>query len=544
MGLTRISLASVLAATAALASVASADAAIRYAAPNSATTSGFCTAVTQCRLDFAISGASGGDTVVLAPGTYAVNYAVTASAAVHVTGTAGQPRPDIVGDPSRTGATINMSSGGSLKHVAVESGSANPAITSKGLLIEDVIVDSGTGRGIFAKAGSGATIRDSVVHTTGPGSAVVLTDDEVTGPLHVVNVTAISSGAGTAAIDNGSGGVVSIVNTIARGASYDIVKNGSVQNAQVSYSNYRPASSTGIAVGAGNQSADPLFADADYREASASVTIDAGTASFASIGSLDPDGNLRLLGLQPDIGAYEYVGGGDGLPDPGRVDPGPIPPANPVLPDPTGTTDPTTGIDPTPGTDSGPGTDTAPELPPTARPVLGRDVSLGPVSGTVSVTLPGTSRPIVLEDGANVPVGSVIDATDGVVALTSVRDSNGKTQTGRFWGGAFKVNQSRRGDQYTVLRLVGSLGCTERGKLSAAGRRRAGRRLWGRDNHGHFRTRGRRGQATVRGTKWLTEDRCNGTLFRVKQGAIVVRDFGTRRNVKLTRGKSYLARTR
>jgi len=94
-----------------------------------------------------------------------------------------------------------------------------------------------------------------------------------------------------------------------------------------------------------------------------------------------------------------------------------------------------------------------------------------------------------------------------------------------------------------VLKLVGSLGCSQRGKLSAAGRR-AGRRLWGSDNHGHFRTRGRRGQATVRGTKWLTADRCDGTLFRVKQGAIVVRDFGTSRSVKLTAGKRYLARSR
>ena len=541
MRLTRILFATALAATGSLASVASADAATRHAAHDSVTTSGLCTAIAPCRLDYAISGAAGGDTVVLAPGTYAVNYAVSAAAAVHVTGTAGQPRPQIVGDASRTGATINMSSGGSLKHVAVTSNSANPAVTSKGLLIEDALVSSGTGPGIFAKAGSSATIRDSLVHTTGPSSALVLTDDEVTGPLNVVNVTAISTGAGTAAISNGSGGVVSIVNTIARGAANDIVKNGSVQNAQVSYSNFRPASSTGLVVGLGNQSAAPLFADAAYRQDSASVTIDAGTAGVASLGSLDPDGNLRVLGVQPDIGAYEHVG----LPDPNRVDPGAITPTGVT---PTGATDPIT--DPTTGTDTGTdrgtntGRGTPPELPPSARPVLGRNVDLGPVKGTVRVTLPGTSQAVVLEDGANVPVGSVIDATDGVVALTSVRDSNGDTQTGRFWGGAFKVRQSQKGDQYTVLKLVGAMACDERGKLSAAGRRRSGRRLWGRDHKGHFRTRGRRGQATVRGTKWLTEDRCDGTLFRVKRGAIVVRDFGKRRNVKLTRGKSYLARTR
>ena len=131
-----------------------------------------------------------------------------------------------------------------------------------------------------------------------------------------------------------------------------------------------------------------------------------------------------------------------------------------------------------------------------------------------------------------------------MVTLTSVRDASGKTQTGRFWGGAFKVRQSRTGDRYTELVLAGRVGpCRASAKVTAAGSRRA-RRLWGSDRGGRFRTRGRRGHATVRGTKWLTEDRCDGTLFRVKQGAIEVRDFGRRAKVLLTRGKSYLARTR
>jgi hypothetical protein len=418
-------------------------------------------------------------------------------------------------------------------------------VDAKSLLIENVLAHSPTGPGIRAKAGAGAgaTIRDSLVHTTGPSSALVLTDNQTTAnTFDVVNVTAISSGAGTAAIETGSGATTSIVNTIARGAANDIREPYSVADAQVSYSNFDPARSTGVAAGAGNQTGTPIFADAYHRPAAGSPTIDAGTVGIASLGSFDPDGNLRVLGVLPDIGAYEYVAGGGG--DDGGED----------LPDlgSGGSSDPGVSIDPVTGTDPTTSTDTDPtavtELPPSARPVLGRNVDLGPVRGTVRVTLPGSDQAVVLEDAANVPVGSVIDATDGVVALTSVRDSNGETQTGRFWGGAFKVSQSRKGNQYTVLRLVGDMTCGARGKISAAGRRsgrrRSARRLWGRDNHGRFRTRGRRGQATVRGTKWLTEDRCDGTFFRVKQGAIKVRDFGKRRNVKLTRGERYLARTR
>ena len=64
-----------------------------------------------------------------------------------------------------------------------------------------------------------------------------------------------------------------------------------------------------------------------------------------------------------------------------------------------------------------------------------------------------------------------------------------------------------------------------RGKVVASGATRT-RRLWGRDRGGRFRTRGRHGSATVRGTRWLTEDRCDGTLFKVTEGAIDVRDDG------------------
>src|SRR3712207_6890811 len=40
---------------------------------------------------------------------------------------------------------------------------------------------------------------------------------------------------------------------------------------------------------------------------------------------------------------------------------------------------------------------------------------------------------------------------------------------------------------------------------------RSARRLWGRDKGGRFRTHGKNSHATVRGTRWLVEDRCDGT---------------------------------
>ena len=59
---------------------------------------------------------------------------------------------------------------------------------------------------------------------------------------------------------------------------------------------------------------------------------------------------------------------------------------------------------------------------------------------------------------------------------------------------------------------------------------------------GRFRTRGRHGAATVRGTMWLTQDRCDGTLVFVRHGLVAVRDFSLRKTKVVKAGHSYLAR--
>ena len=48
----------------------------------------------------------------------------------------------------------------------------------------------------------------------------------------------------------------------------------------------------------------------------------------------------------------------------------------------------------------------------------------------------------------------------------------------------------------------------------------------------------------MRGTRWLTEDRCDGTLTRVTNGAVVVRDFKRHRKVLVRAGHSYLAKAK
>ncbi len=208
---------------------------------------------------------------------------------------------------------------------------------------------------------------------------------------------------------------------------------------------------------------------------------------------------------------------------------------------------PVTGEDPAPATpDPAPVGPVAP-VETSVGPKLGSSVVLAPSHGVVNFRRPGSDTAVPLTAGSVVPFGSVIDATRGSVALTSALPS-GKTQTGRFGGGAFKVSQGRKG--YVDLYLRGNP-CRRSAKrraaaasLTASASRRHGRRLFGRDHGGKFRTHGRHSQATVRGTRWMMEDRCDGTLTRVAQGAVMVRDFTKKKRVLVTAGHSYLARSR
>jgi hypothetical protein len=81
------------------------------------------------------------------------------------------------------------------------------------------------------------------------------------------------------------------------------------------------------------------------------------------------------------------------------------------------------------------------------------------------------------------------------------------------------------------------------GSKRLLGRRGSGgRKLWG-SGEGNYKTVGSHGSATVRGTIWLVADRCDGsTLFKVKRGTVVVRDFIKKSSVVLNAGQSYIAK--
>jgi len=181
----------------------------------------------------------------------------------------------------------------------------------------------------------------------------------------------------------------------------------------------------------------------------------------------------------------------------------------------------------------------AQELPP---PVAGEKVNAVPKSGTVRVKLPGSNKFVELEAGQQVPIGTVLDTRKGRVTLVAASNKSGGTATADFYDGVFKVGQTKGAKPITTLKLVEKLSCA-RGRAGTAAKRKKKRRLWG-DGSGKFRTDGEFSSATVRGTKWLVEDRCDSTLTRVTRGAVAVRDLVKRKTVIVRAGKQYVARRR
>ena len=166
-----------------------------------------------------------------------------------------------------------------------------------------------------------------------------------------------------------------------------------------------------------------------------------------------------------------------------------------------------------------------------APPILASSSDLSPVSGRVLIKLPGRSTFTPLLNAINVPLGSTIDVTHGVVTLT-VALPGGGTQTGQFYGGEFILTQTAKG--MTIATLTGGsyAGCPAAPKptrhtgaaLIAAAKKKPGtviRQLWG-NAHGNYTTKGRYGSAAVSGTIWLTQDRCDGTYVRVTKDNVIV----------------------
>jgi len=173
-----------------------------------------------------------------------------------------------------------------------------------------------------------------------------------------------------------------------------------------------------------------------------------------------------------------------------------------------------------------------PVVPP---PQAGKTVNVYTKSGHVRVKVKGSDSFFDLNDIQQIPVGSTIDTTRGKVTFKAA----GKSKAW-LYEGLFKFSQTHAKKPLTTLTLTGKLQCGA-GQANAAFRKKRRRHLWG-NGKGRFTTRGRNSAATVLGTKWLVEDRCNGTLTKVKRGTVRVRDFKRHKTVIVKAGHSYFAK--
>ena len=135
------------------------------------------------------------------------------------------------------------------------------------------------------------------------------------------------------------------------------------------------------------------------------------------------------------------------------------------------------------------------------------------------------------------PLGSQLDTTAGAVSVTLARGS--ARDTSEFYDGVFTLLQANA-SAIGELRLGGGNFdlCLRPAGLAAD--RRPVRRLWG-SGRGRFKTRGRYSSATVRGTRWVTEDACGGTETRVEEGVVAVYDVVRRLTFNVPAGKKYFA---
>jgi sugar lactone lactonase YvrE len=235
-----------------------------------------------------------------------------------------------------------------------------------------------------------------------------------------------------------------------------------------------------------------------------------------------------------------HVYGPAGLPTPPCID-APAPPGPPPGPQREQEPDPQIQV--------------APVVAQSPVPTLGKSGVGEVVDGTVLIRKPGETKFERLLKASNLPVGTTVDVSNGRIRVTfstAPEDlgTYGPTQTAEFWGGEFRFFQASSGSLVDVILTGQQPSCDDpalrlkpgaaRTSQSKRGKKNS-RFVWGRGK-GKFRTTGNNGAATVRGTYWYTEDRCDGTFFRTREGIVDVSDFGAKKKVPVRAGQRYLAR--
>ena len=171
--------------------------------------------------------------------------------------------------------------------------------------------------------------------------------------------------------------------------------------------------------------------------------------------------------------------------------------------------------------------------------------NLLPVSGLVRIKKPGSPTFETVGSNIQIPFGTIVDATQGKVTITTV-DAGGATQSVTFYSGEFKITQAKDGSALATLQGGSFSSCPKakhrrHGRKASAARKKRVRKLWA-EGHGKYSTKGNYATGAALGTRWVTEDFCEGTLIRVVLHRVFVTDLVTHRHLTVKAGHSYFAK--
>ena len=318
----------VLVATlATLASATTASAATRFAAP-SGTGAAPCAQTDPCTLTVAVAAAGAVDEVRVLPGNH------TLAATLQIT------QSDLVvqGEPGATKPTITYSGPTNAHGIQLFGSAVN-------VHFNDVAITGNTAPGSYLLTisnGGNAAFDRVTLHNTGGGAALVgavdLRNSVVTaatagGVAAEVEGTIIGStiiadtDPGSRAIDMDTNSFfgpgnrsLTVINSIVRGGNLDISLTGEILSGvtlTIDYSAY--GGTTKISAGAfvtlneglHNVAASPLLVGltggTNIHQLAGSPTIDAGDPAVVAASTGDIDGQPRVFGSAPDIGADEFI---------------------------------------------------------------------------------------------------------------------------------------------------------------------------------------------------------------------------------------------
>jgi uncharacterized repeat protein (TIGR01451 family) len=179
---------------------------------------------------------------------------------------------------------------------------------------------------------------------------------------------------------------------------------------------------------------------------------------------------------------------------------------------------------------------------------------------------PGTFNAIptgtVTVNGADQPAdqlfvlhsGDTIDVTGGVITFTAADGSTGNFSSSQpparrrlaavtaAVTSQFTIEQPSSGGAPTLTLTGGDFSSCSSARGLAVNKKPI-RQLWG-SAKGTFRTTAKYSSASIRGTIWLVQDRCDGTLTQVVDGVVDVFDAVRRKTVTVNAGGSYVAAPR